>query len=91
MNRLDNSYYDYERMRKIPPLTDFKDIKVGETYHIPPTIIYGRRDFKVMEKSPTTITGIMTNLEDGTTQKSTLYESELSMRFIVKKQEVNKD
>jgi len=91
MSRLDNRFYDYERMRKTPPLTDFKDINEGETYYIPPTIIYPRRIFKVENKTTNTIYGTMIDLEDGTSRKATLYESELSMRFIVKKQEINKD
>jgi hypothetical protein len=88
---LDNRiYYDYNRMSSIKPLTAFEDIEVGETYHIAPIVIYDRRDFKVESKSWNTISGTVT-YADGSTSYSTLYKTELSMKYLVKKQKINQN
>lgn len=83
--QLDNKYYDFYRFRKLEPLTNFKDIEIGVTYHIPPTIIYKRRDVIVENKIGNQIHGKV-KFEDGNWEPVTLYESELSTRFLIKKQ-----
>ena len=89
MATIDNKYYDYERMAKIKPLTKFEDIEVGATYHIPPIIIYGRREFTVQSKDYSTVSGIM-KFDDGTYMHTTLYRTELSMKYIVRRKYVTK-
>ena len=87
--KLDMSYYDYDRVRTLKPMVDFKDIEMGVVYHIPPTILYERRDFIPEQRNGnTSISGKVRN-EDGTWGKLTLYESEISVRFMVKKQKIN--
>ena len=86
---LDNKYYKYDRMFSMKPLIAFEDIEVGETYHIAPIIIYDRRDLKVEEKTHNTISGTVTHA-DGTKKYSTFYKTELSMKYITKKQKINK-
>jgi hypothetical protein len=87
--RLSMEYYDYDRIRKFKPITKFDEIEVGKTYHIPPTILYGRRDITVDSKDSNTISGKMVNA-DGSYRHATLYETELSMIFLVEKKEINK-
>lgn len=86
---LDNIYYDYNRLTSLEPLTKFEDIEVGETYHIAPIVIYDRRDVKVESKGWNTIEGKVTHA-DGTVTHTTFYKTELSMKFLVKKQSINK-
>ena len=86
MAQLDmKEYYDYDRMRKVNPLTSWDDLHVGEVYHIPPTIIYARRDFYPDTKGTDQITGKMYDYETKSWTRATMYRSELSMRYIVKK------
>ena len=89
MTKIDEKLYDYYRMAKIGPLTKFEDIEVGATYHIPPIIIYGRRDIIVEKKDWNTISGKMRH-EDGTWTNSTLYRTELSMRYLIKRKHITK-
>ena len=90
MAAIDNEFYDYARMTKIEPLTRFEDIEVGATYHIPPIIIYDRRDIKVEKKDWNTISGTVTH-NDGSQSTTTLYRAELSMRYLVKKLPIKKN
>jgi predicted esterase len=87
--KLDMKYYDYDRIKKFGPMTPFKDIKVGKTYHIPPTILYGRRDIVVEYKDLNTIRGQLRD-SDGSWRSATFYKTELSMIFLVERQEINK-
>ena len=89
MPKIDNCLYDYDRLTSIGYLTKFEDIKVGETYHIPPLIIYDRRDFTVERKDWNTVRGKMVHA-DGSCTTATLYKTELSIRYLVKKQSINK-
>lgn len=85
---LDRKHYDYCRFSKIKPFTPFNEIEIGVMYHIPPTIIYPRRDFLVKSKTTSTVSGLAKI--DGKWENLTLYQSELSMRFLVKKQTIGK-
>jgi hypothetical protein len=87
--KLDMSYYDYDRIRTLKPMVEFKDIEMGVVYHIPPTILYERRDFIPEQRNNNaSISGKVRN-KDGTWGKMTLYSSEISARFMVKKQKIN--
>lgn len=83
MAELDNKYYNYDRMRKIT-LTKFEDIEVGVLYHIPPTILYDRRDFICEKKEKTCLIGKIKYSHEKTWKPTTLYNSELSIRYLVK-------
>lgn len=87
--KLDMKYYDYDRIRKFGPMTQLKDIEVGKTYHIPPTILYSRRDIIVESKDSETISGQLRE-SDGTWKHAILYKTELSMRYLVERQKINK-
>lgn len=83
MAKLDMKFYDYTRVTKAPILTNWDDIEEGKTYHIPPTIIYDRRDFFCEHKDGSAMTGKVR--EDGETiwKNSKLFRNELSVRFLV--------
>ena len=87
--KLDMKYYNYDRFRKYGPTTPFEEIETGKTYHIPPTILYGRRDIIVEQKDYNTISGQLRD-EDGTWRRATLYKTELSMIFLVELKKINK-
>jgi len=89
MPRLDSSLYDYTRVIKYNPITAWDDIKEGEIYHIPPTIIYDRRDFICERKTDNAISGKIMEYEEGVWKPCTMYRSEISMRFLVKKERIN--
>ena len=89
MPRLDSSLYDYTRVTKFKPITNWEDIKEGELYHIPPTILYDRRDFICNFKTDNTLKGKVKCYEKGIWEDCTLYRSEISMRFLVKKEKIN--
>ena len=88
MALLDRDYYDYYRMSKIKPLTDYEDIKVGGVYHIPPSIIYDRREVIVESKDFNSIRCKVKN-SNGEWSDETMYRSELSMRFLVEIKPIN--
>jgi hypothetical protein len=89
MATMDNIHYNYDRMTKIDPITKFEDIEVGATYHIAPLIIYDRRDIIVERKDWNTISGTVIH-SDGTRTHTTLYKTELSMRYLVRKHTIGK-
>lgn len=86
MARVSNFYYEYDRFKNYVSPLNWDDIKEGETYYIPPTIIYGRRDFICEEKTPTCLKGRAYEYETKEWSNATIYKSELSMRFMVKKE-----
>lgn len=87
MAQLDNKYYDYSRFKVFQPIVKYEDIQVGKTYHIPPTILYPRRDFIVEYKDSNSLRGkLMT--ENGMWMGSTIYRNELSVKFLVEKQKI---
>lgn len=89
MAKLDYKYYDYQKIKKLKPLTRFEDVKEGVMYHIPPTILYDRKDFIVNEKINNKLIGIMRE-SNGEWHDATLYNSEISMGFLVEKQKIGK-
>jgi len=88
MELLDFKYYDYDRFR-IEPLTKWADIIEGETYHIGPTIIYPRRDFLCEHKETDRLVGKMYDYLLKRWEPAILYQYELSVRFLVKRQDIN--
>lgn len=81
--RLDLSFYDWDRFRKHNPITKYEDIEIGKLYHIPPTIIYGRRDFIPENKTNAFISGKMREEGANCWESATIYRTELTARFIV--------
>ena len=90
MAKLDLKYYSYDRLTKINPLTEYDDIEEGALYHIPPIMVYDRRDFIVIQKTPSTLVGKM-RFEDGVWKETTLYKSELSTRYLIKRKSLRND
>ena len=86
---LDKKYYDYYRLKKHKPIMTYDDIEIGTTYHIPPTILYDRRDFICETKDAYRATGKMLS-SDGIWRQATIYPSEISVIFLVKKRTINK-
>lgn len=84
--RLDSRLYDYKKFQNFNCLTPYDDLTVGEVYHIPPTILYGRRDVYIMEKTDKNIRGVVTYYDDGRKIVEQLFRSEISMKFLVKKE-----
>ena len=82
-------YYDYYRLIKVGKLMDFDDIKEGVMYHIPPTILYDRRDFIPSRINASSVSGMMSE-GGGPWREATIYRGELCARFIVKKQDFGK-
>lgn len=83
MATLDRKYYDYYRLLKHEPITKFEDIKVGETYHIPPLISFDRRDIIVEQKDYNKISGKVRE-DNGPWKYGSFYRTEIAMRYIVK-------
>lgn len=88
MAEIDNKYYNYEKFHSFGPIVKFDDIKPGTIYHIPPTIIYGRRDFICETKNENSAVGQIRDGEDKPWRHYTLCKTELSARFIVEKQSI---
>ena len=88
MAEIDNKYYNYEKFHSFGPIVKFDDIKPGTIYHIPPTIIYGRRDFICETKYEYSAVGQIRNGEDKPWKSYTLSRTELAARFIVEKQPI---
>ena len=71
-----------EAIKEIPPLTDWDDIKVGDKLHLPPIVIYGRREFIVSSKTKNFLNGRLK--EFGAWKEYTIFKSETSAKFLVK-------
>ena len=82
MALLDYKYYNYDRFKNLQPITSWDDLKVGSCYHIPPTILYNRRDIIIEGKDDNKILCQMR--EDGKWFRSTIYRSEISSKFLAK-------
>ena len=76
-----------EKLERIPPLTDFESIKIGDVLHVPPILNYKRCDHKVLSKWPMYVVTDKTD-ENGNVQRSSLFKTELSMRFAVRLNEI---
>ena len=71
-----------EAIKELQPLTDWDDIKVGDRLHLPPIIIYGRREFVVSSKTNNFLNGMLK--ECGMWKEHTIFKSETSAKFLVK-------
>ena len=85
MAKLNSDFYDFNKMRAVGYLTDWTDIKEGNVYHIPPTILYARRDIAVVRKESNHIYGKVYDYETGKETFSTIYFSEISARYLILK------
>lgn len=72
----------FVNLRKIEPMTKWEDIKIGETYHMPPLVFNKRFDFVVTEKDENSIK--VKKNKDSFPQ--TIYKTDITSRFIIKKQ-----
>jgi len=75
---------NFFNLRAINPITDWEDIKEGETYHIPPLIYNKRMDFVVVKKEKNS----MKIKKDGIDYCQTLFKNDITTRFVVKKQKI---
>lgn len=64
---------------------DWDDIKVGETYHMPPLIYNKRMDFLVKDKHEDS----MKIIKNGDKFVQTIFRTDITTRFIVKKIELH--
>ena len=72
-------------LRKIEPMMNWDDIKVGESYHIPPLVYNKRMDFVVIEKQD----NAMKIKKHGGDYPQTLFKNDITTRFVVKKQDLH--
>ena len=75
----------YDELSKIDPLTKWEDINIGDCLHVPPFWIYGRREMHVLKKSETFI---QVELLNENNKKTSVFKTEITARFLVKKQSV---
>ena len=69
------------KLKQISRITPWEDIKIGEIYHIPPLIYNDRIDFIVLSKDKDVMR--IKRLQD--TYSQTMYRSDMTSNFIVKK------
>lgn len=69
------------KLRNVQKITEWEDIKVGETYHLPPLVYNKRMDFVVVEKSELSMR--VRKLSDNYYQ--TMFKGDITSNFIVKK------
>lgn len=72
-------------LSSVPHMMNWDDIKVGETYHIPPLIYNKRTDITVIEKTDNLIK--VRKEEQNYTQ--TIFKTDITTRFIVEKQQIH--
>lgn len=85
MAKLDYQYYDYNKISALKRLTDWNNIQEGYVYHIPPTILYDRRDFVCIEKDKMKMSGKAREGFSKVWKPCTIYYSEISAKFIVER------
>lgn len=66
-------------------MMDWDDIKIGETYHLPPLVYNKRMDFVVVEKKENSMR--IKKIGEGYSQ--TLFRTDITTKFIVKKWELH--
>ena len=69
-------------LRRVEPMMDWNDIKLGETYHLPPLVYNKRMDFVVVEKMEDS----MKIRKIGDEYPQTMFRTDITTRFVVKKQ-----
>jgi hypothetical protein len=69
-------------LRRVEPMMDWNDIKLGETYHLPPLVYNKRMDFVVVEKKEDS----MKIRKIGDEYPQTMFRTDITTRFVVKKQ-----
>ena len=75
----------YDELKKLNPLTKWEDINEGDNMIIPPFWIYERRDINVLKKYDTFI---FVEILNEMNKKTSIFKSEISAKFLVKKQNV---
>ena len=78
---MDKKIVSFVNLKKVSPLMNWEDIKVGEMYHLPPLVYNKRMDFVVVEKTDNLIK--INRLGDDYNQ--TMFRTDITSRFIVKK------
>jgi len=76
---------NFVKLRGFETMTDWDDIKEGETYHMPPLIFNKRMDFLVLEKKPNSIR--IKKHDTGYSQ--IVFRTDITTKFIVKKWDLN--
>ena len=72
-----------EAIKELSPLTEWDDIQVGDRLHIPPIVIYDRREFIVSKKSNNFLSGRLKE-GNGGWKEYTIFKSEISAKFLAK-------
>lgn len=70
-------------LKKVNPMIEWDDIKVGEEYHLPPLVYNKRMDFVVVEKTDNLLKII--KKQNGENYKQTMFRTDITARFIIKK------
>ena len=91
MAKLDMSYYEYFRFKKFKPLVKWEDIQIGETYHIPPIVLYDRRDFICQQKDTEAVSGQIYDYQEKAWKRGKFYRHELSLNYFVKRRPIKVD
>ena len=69
------------KLKEVGRITKWEDIKIGETYHMPPLVYNNRIDFVVTDKTDNFIR--VRKLNDDYCQ--TMFKGDVTSNFIVKK------
>ena len=72
-----------EQMTPYLGITPWEEIKVGDTYHIPPILTLERRDVKVMEKDTTSL--LCVRVDDGKKNELKMQKTSVYAKVLVKK------
>lgn len=73
------------KLRQVNPMMNWEDIKEGEVYHLPPLVYNKRMDFTVVEKRENSLK----IKKAGDNYCQTLFKTDITSRFITKKQLIN--
>ena len=71
---------DWQMVSSIDPITEWEDIKVGKTYHVPPIYIYKRMEVTFEDKDERS--AHVTIKQDGRITHRILYRSEIIARYL---------
>jgi hypothetical protein len=82
---IDKKMQSFINLRKVNSMMDWDDIKVGETYHLPPLVYNKRMDFVVVEKKENSMR--VKKIGEGHSQ--TMFRTDITTKFIVKKWELH--
>lgn len=70
--------------KSLPMTLQWKDLKEGEHYHIPPIMSMKRRDFKIIRINPTYLRIAMNGKTKNVSDYDYIYNYDVQANFIVK-------